>query len=346
MRRSSALWKLAGVAGAGTLFAPSWIRAQAPDTVQVADIRAVTDAPLFIAHEKGFFREVGIAAQFQDFTSGATMISSLGAGQLDVGGGAASAGLFNAFGRGIAIEIVADRGRSKPGYGFVPLVVRTELVTSGAFKSPADLKGLRVAEPAKGTANLCQIVKVLETAGLTYDDVRHVYLGFSDQLTALRNGSIDASTMVEPYATLAKNLGVGVVVMGDDKFYPNQEVSLIFYSQQFAQRRNDVAKRFMVAYLRGQRFFLGALKGPHLAGPNAGEVIEILSKRLKIDPTVLREMTSAYPDPDGRVDQKTLNEDLSIYRSQGLIVGNATVEQIVDMSFASAAAKELGPFRG
>ena len=346
MLRTSFL-RAAGAAAASVAAGfPAVVRAQgAPAAVSIGSALAVTDAPLFIAAELGYFRDAGIAPALQDFSSGATLISSLGAGQLDVGGGSVSAALFNAVSRGISIKIVADRGLSKPGYGFVQLLVRKELITSGKFKTLADLKGLRVAESGKGAANLCQITKALSSVALSYADVQHVFLSPPDQITALGNGSIDATMLAEPYATLAKNLGVCTSFTGTDKFYPNQETSVILYNGQFATQRPEIAKAFMYAYLRAQRKFLDAFQGAHLTGPGSEEIIGILNRRLKIDPVVLRTMVLPFPDPDGHLNIPALNDDLAIYRAEKLLEGPATVEQAVDMSFASAAAKRLGRYR-
>jgi NitT/TauT family transport system substrate-binding protein len=344
MERTAFLRAAGAFSVAGALGRPTTARAQGAAVVNIGSALAVTDAPLFIGADLGYFHDAGITPMLQDFSSGATLISSLGAGQLDVGGGAGSAGLFNAVGRGIAIKIVADRGSSKPGYGFVQLLVRKDLVTSGKFKSLADLKGLRVAESGKGAANLCQITKALQSVGLTYDDVQHVFLSPPDQITALGNGSIDATMLAEPYATQAKHLGVCVSFTGTDTFYPNQETSVILYGGTFATQRPDVAQSFMLAYLRAQRRFLDSFHGAHLTGPGSDQIVEIINRHLKIEPAVLREMVLPYPDPDGRLNVASLNEDLAIFRAQKLIEGTATVEQTVDTKYATAAAKQLGPY--
>ena len=51
--------------------------------------------------------------------------------------------------RGINMKIVADRASDPPGYGFNVLIVRKDLVTSGRYKTPADLKGMKFGEPGK-----------------------------------------------------------------------------------------------------------------------------------------------------------------------------------------------------
>src|SRR5713101_7082326 len=93
------------------------------------------------------------------------MIAPLGAGQLDVGGGATSAGLFNSAARGIGIKIIADKGSNLPGYSYVSLLVRKELVDSGKFKTLQDLKGLRCAEPGRAGSPGSTLNEALKSVG-------------------------------------------------------------------------------------------------------------------------------------------------------------------------------------
>ncbi len=103
----------------------------AADKVTIGIVNAVSDGGLFIAEAKGYFKEAGIEASFVEFDTGAKMVAPLGAGQLDVGGGAASAGLYNAVERGITIKMVADKATNVKGAPFQSFLVRKALVDSG-----------------------------------------------------------------------------------------------------------------------------------------------------------------------------------------------------------------------
>ena len=98
--------------------------AQAPITVTVGAASTTSDAPIYIADKKGYFREEGLAAKVTNFRSAADMVAPLGIGQLDAGAGSASAGLYNAMLQGIKIKIVADKASSAPGYGATKILVR------------------------------------------------------------------------------------------------------------------------------------------------------------------------------------------------------------------------------
>jgi NitT/TauT family transport system substrate-binding protein len=328
------------------LFAAPAAQTQELPTVRVGMLESTTDAPIYIAQQKGYFRDEGINVQIVPFDSGASMIPPLGTGQLDVGAGSPSAGLYNAVERGIAIKIVADLGSDPKGYGFQQLVVRSDLVRSGRFKELKDLKGLTVAGNTPQSTATSTLNVLLKSAGLTLDDIKRVYLSYPDQVVALRTGSIDAALPLEPDATLAVKSGIAVRIVGGDAFYPNQEISVVMYGGPFIKNHRDLGVKFMRAFLRGARFYNDALAGGKLAGPNADETIKILVDETKIkDPAVFRAITPSATNPNGKLNVDSLRTDLGFFRQQGLIEGSIAIDDVVDLSFASEAARALGPYR-
>ena len=77
---------------------PSLARAQA-ETVKLGDLAAISNAAIYIAIEKGFFKEQGVNTEISNFASAAKMVPALVVGELEVSVGSASAGLFNAVAR-------------------------------------------------------------------------------------------------------------------------------------------------------------------------------------------------------------------------------------------------------
>jgi NitT/TauT family transport system substrate-binding protein len=121
---------------------------------------------------------------------------------------------------------------------------------------------------------------------------------------------------------------------------------LLLYSENFVTRRSDAARAFMRAYLRAVRFYNGALKDGRMIGPNADDVIAILSQTTSIkDPAIYKSITPTGMNPDGKVNVDSLAADLAFYKEQGLIEADVKVEQIVDHSFVEMALRQLGPYR-
>ncbi len=337
---------LRGALGASLLAVMS-VAASAADKVTIGMVNAVSDGTLFIAQDKGYFGAEGIEAEFVEFDTGAKMVAPMGAGQLDVGGGAASAGLYNAVERGINIKLVADKATNVKGAPFQVFLARKELVESGKVKSLADMKGRKVAITGAGGSDASVLNEAMKSAGLKYDDVEKVYLGFPQHAPAFQNGAIDGSITTEPTTTNIVRLGAAVILTGNDAFYPNAQTATIMYSGDFAQKRREVATRFMKAYLRAARDFNDAMVGGKLQGPGADELIAILARRTVIkNPEVLRNMTMHGVNPDGALNVESMRKDLAFFKETGDVTSKSvSVEQVLDESFAAEAAKTLGPYK-
>jgi NitT/TauT family transport system substrate-binding protein len=319
--------------------------AQAPVVVNVGAASTTSDAPIYIADKKGYFREEGLEAKVTNFRSAADMVAPLGIGQLDAGAGSASAGLYNAMLQGIKIKIVADKASSSPGYGATKILIRKDHIDSGRFKELKDFKGMKFAMNAPGVSNTATLNALLKSVGLKYSDVDTVNLPFPDHVAALSNKGVDASASVEPGPTIAIKNGFAVLVKADDEIIPNPQIAGLLYSENFGNKP-EVAKKFMRAYLRAVRFYNGALKDGRMIGPNADEVIAILAEATPIkDAAIYRAITPTGMNPDGKVNVQSLADDLAFYQEQGLITGDIRADQVVDHSFVEAALKELGPYK-
>ena len=321
--------------------------ARALEKVSIGIVGAASDITVFLAEKKGFLREEGLEGNYLNFNSAAKMIAPLGAGQLDVGAGAWSAGLYNAVDRGIPIKIVADKATNRAPYDYRVVLVRKALVESGAVKSFADFKGRKVGIVAAGAGDNSSLNVALKSVGLTLDDVERVYLGFSAQIVAMSNGGIDAAFNADPNATEGEREGIAVRFAPYSSFYPVEETGVILFGPSFLEAHRDVAQKFVRAYLKAVRFYDGALKGGKIAGPGADEVIAALGELTKKpDPTLYRAMTPAWSNPDGRIDMPSLKQDLAFFKESGDYKGKLTGEELIDGSFVEAALKDIGPWGG
>ena len=318
----------------------------AADLVKVGVLNTSGDIAVHIANEKGYFKQENIEAELIVFDASAKMIASLGVGDLDVGGGATAVSLFNAIDRKVGVRIVADKGRTEPGYIYQSLMIRKELIENGRFKGYADLKGLKIAQGAAGVGPLSVLNQAALKGGINYADIEKLFMSFPQQVAALRTGAIDGSIMNEPYKTLAAQEGVAIEFAPTEDVFTNYELSLLFFGDQFRQQRADVAKRFMRAFLRGARDYNDALsKARWRTDGGADEVISIFSKKLNMPEQLVRKITPQATDPDGEPKLESIRRDLAFFQEQGDVTNKALrVEDCIDLSFARDAARELGPY--
>lgn len=325
-----------------TIFGPI-DEAWAVDKVNVGLGGSSVDTPFYLARDKGFFKDENIDVNFTVFASGAGEIAPLGTGELEVGSGAASVGLYNAIARGIDIRVVADKGHTAPGYQYQSLIVRKSLVSSGKFKSLKDLKGKRVGMAAQGVTTLSYLNEAAKAGGISFSDITPVYMPMPDQVAAMRNNALDASILPEPPGTMIVDAGIGVRFMNTEDFYPYGEVTMVFYGAKFLNEKPQLARRFMRAYLRGVRAYDDSLKDGKIK-TSAADMIALMTKYFKLTPDLVTKMYAPAVNPNGRILVKSMQKDLDFFREQGWVKQPVDLSKVIDMSIADKASADLGPY--
>jgi len=326
------------------LAASAPIAAPAAATVRMGCIQGASDAGMFIAEEHGYFREQGITLDCTNFASATEMVAPLAAGQLDVGGGAPSAGLGNALSRGVTLKIVADKGSTPPGFGYAGIVIRRDLWDSGV-RTPADLRGRKVIlNTVAGSSMEAALDRALRDYGLTTADVELLALAFPDMAAALANRSADAVYPIEPFVVLPVDQGSGSLWARTDEWYPGEQIAVLLYSSEFAEAQRDVGRRFMLAYLRALRDYNDAFQKGDQA--KRRDVVDILIRNTPLkDAALYEKMAMPGLDPNGRVNLQALEQDQEYYLRTGKQQTPIDLTQVVDSSFADWAVQQLGTYR-
>jgi NitT/TauT family transport system substrate-binding protein len=320
--------------------------ASAADKVKVAIIGGTSDAGIYIAQAKGWFKEAGLDVETIRMDSGARMIGPLSTGDIDVGTGVISAGLYNAVLRGIKVKVVASKGRNVLGQSFQSIVVRKDLIDSGKVKSVADLVGKKFALTGPGAVDNATLDEAMQKAGKSIKDVNTAYLGIPAQLAAYQNKGIDASVLPEPFKTqaIAKDLVRELMPVAEVR--NNMDVGSIMFSDAFMTKRKDVAQKFMNTYIRGVRYYNSAIADGKLKGKTSADVIAILAQYSTLkDKKLLATITPTFMDPDGNFNIRSVEMDLAFSKKIGMVKGKIEVAQILDRSFVETAIKTLGPYK-
>jgi NitT/TauT family transport system substrate-binding protein len=310
------------------------------ETVRVGVLNIASDAPLYWAEERGYLREVGLTIETSRFDSAQRMTTPLGADQLDIGAGAPGPGLYNAIQRGINVRIVADRGRLTPGARFNCLVVRKELLDSGAVHGIADLRGHIVAENVPGTITDYVLDKVLRERGVDPAELTYVTVPFPDMLNAFSNSHIDAAFLVEPFITVSEQRGVSQCWRPTGDLAPNFQLAVLLYGPTFAEQRSDSARRFMMAFVRAVRDYYRAFFGD---GQGRPELLDLITRTTRIkDRALLEQLAPTWMDPNGSVNVESLGDVQHYYFARGDMEAEVPMDQVVDTTFTDYAVERLG----
>lgn len=341
MKRSTPAVLLCAVALA---LVASAVPASGQAVLRLGVVASVSDAGFFVAQEKRYFAEEGLTVEFIPFQTAALMVAPLGVGQLDAGGGAVSAGLFNALARGIDLRIVADKGTIRIGQSYEGLVIRKDLVDGGRYKGPGDLRGMRIGLPARGISPQITLWGFARLGNVNIEEVQIVVMPFPDMPAALANKAIDGAILIEPFKTQAVEDKVGVLVETADKVYPDHQVAVVLYSPSMRREKVDLGRKFMTAYLRAVRDYNDAFAKKQVQ--KRRDVIAAFAKHTPVkDPSLYDKMVMPYLDPNGAVNRVSLRFDQDWYAQNGFVAQKVNLSLVVDDRFVLHALEKLGRYQ-
>jgi len=218
-------------------------------TLKVAYVPVLAFGPLYRGLAKDYFSAAGIDVDLTVVQSASDAIAFLANGQLDVALGNVGAPFFNAVNRGLEVRVVAGNSVNPPDaptLASAPMLVRRQLVDDGLVKSPADLKGRKVAINAPGGIQEYSLGKVLEGTSLSMADLEVQMLAFPDMLAALTNGAIDVAMVPEPFSATAREQGVAAVLVPNPS--PSATVTaVLFGGTLLSPDKERVARAFLGA---------------------------------------------------------------------------------------------------
>jgi NitT/TauT family transport system substrate-binding protein len=157
--------------------------------------------PLTIAERKGYFKEQGLDVEISDFAGGARSLQALVGGSIDVVTGAYEH-TIRMQAKGQDIRAVLELGR------FPGIAVGIRKDKAAFYKSPADLKGMKIGVTAPGSSTNMLVNFLLAQAGLTPQDASFIGVGSAaSAVAAIRKGELDAISHLEPVLSMLEKDG-------------------------------------------------------------------------------------------------------------------------------------------
>lgn len=313
-----------------------------PVVVRAATTPSLSNGGRYVAMERGYFEEEGIQIEDVPSDTSTQLFPALAAGQIDLLAGGPTAGLYNAIAQGIPVRIVLDQWTAYPGNEAGGLLIRKDLIDSGRVREVADLRGLRISYTTKGHTTQKLVSDLLATANLTLSDVQEVELTYGDLNLALGSGNVDGGITIEPFGGRAVADGYAVRWRAWPEIAPYDNPALIMYSETFAEQKNEVAKRYARAYIRGLREYTDA----RLKGINREFVIAAFQKHTALKDRALYDIVP-WPssNPDGRVNAEAIAAVQDWLHERGYVPTKVDLSKVIDNQFADFAVAQLGPYQ-
>ena len=304
---------------------------QEPVHLKVTSQPYLSFAPYYIAQAEGYFAEEGLEVEFVELT-GEEATPLLIQGELDVTVGF---GVYylNAMARGAEVKVVADKGHiGTTGCSSGALVVRRELFETGELDSVAEMEG-RTVPLRSASMEEYYLEKLLDTAGLTVDDLVLTFMPQPAELEAMAQGTIDLSMASEPWATRHVRTGNAVLWMPYNELVPGEQHVTVVYGPSLLHTNPDAGRRFMVAYLRGVRQYSEGKTERNL---------EIMAEFSGLDEEFLQAACWYDFYDDGHVNVKSLLDFQQWAVEKGYLDSVVPPDQFYDPSFIDYASQVLG----
>ncbi len=226
--------------------------------------------PAYIAHEKGFFKELGLDISYSINPAAWVLPAKLISGEISFGI-IPWTRTVSARDNGDDMVVIAGSG-----YEEAATVVRRD---SGITRL-SELKGKRISLPAEGGMKDLTSQALFKKYDITPENTEIIRLPSGDAaMLSLLSGRADATTNVEPYATMAVKLGIGKVIARGKDVLPKTPGCSITTTNEFIQDHPEMTLNFLKAILKAEEF----------CNKEAVEAAEISSKYTGISAEIIRE---------------------------------------------------------
>ena len=298
--------------------------------VKVGVLRLSSSAPVFIAQDKGYFRDAGLDVELKFFDAAQPIAVATTSGDVDFGVTAFTAGLYNLAGKG-TLKVIGGMSREKAGYPLIGYFASNNAYAAG-LKTPRDLAGKRIAVTQIGSSFHYSLGLLADKYGFKLSGVKVLPMqSLSNAAAALKGETVDAALL--PVSTARKLIDDGGAKLlgwvGDETPW---QLGAVFASPKTLTNKQLVTK-LLAALERADREYhdviLAAVSdGKAPINEQTKPLLEIIAKytNLPLEQVV---GNCAYIDRDGRLDVKNVANQIEWLQAQGFVDKGFGVDAIM-----------------
>ncbi|KJC48227.1 ABC transporter substrate-binding protein [Bradyrhizobium sp. LTSP857] len=330
---------IARLAAAGLVAIMAMGTARAEDALKakIGVLRLSSSAPVFIAQDKGYFRDAGLDVELKFFDAAQPIAVATTSGDIDFGVTAFTAGLYNLAGKGV-LKVIGGMSREKAGYPLIGYFASNNAYAAG-LKTPKDLAGKRVAVTQVGSSFHYSLGLLADKYGFKLAEVKIIPLqSLSNAAAALKGETVDAALL--PISTARKLMDDGGAKflgwVGDETPW---QLGAVFASPKTLTNKVLVTKLLGVLAKADREYhdvILAAMKdGVAPINEQTKPLLEIIAKytNLPLEQVV---GNCAYIDPDGKLDVKNVDNQIKWLQEQGFADKGFDANMIIAKDFVKA----------
>ena len=278
--------------------------------------------PLVVTQRLGLFREAGVEVDISDFAGGSRALQALVGGSADV--------VTGAFDHTIQMQ-----AKNQPVVALVELgqfpgfVLALLNAKAAAYRSPADLKGMKIGVTAPGSSTHFMALQLMAKSGLKPDDASFLGVGATTTaVAAVKRGEIDAIVNTDPAVALLQREGLIKIVAdtrtrdGTREVYGGIYPAAVMYAPPaFIEKNPRTVQALVNAFVRGLAFMRS-----HAPEEVAAVVPEEYA--LGDKPLYVQAIKNSLPmfSPDGRFAREGAETAYSVLKAFDPDVRNAKID--------------------
>lgn len=320
-------WTLVVLVACLFVAAPSYVSAAPAKVVVVVPHRVLftVAVPIYVAQERGFFKESGIDVDVVFTKGGGENVQAVVSGDAQVGLSTGFFAVLSAFAKGAPVKIVASEITGMDTFWYA--------LGNSPIRKFEDLAGKKVAYSLPGSSShmaVLAIVDQLKAKGLKPGEPVSLG-GIPDTFTGTKTGQTDAGWSVAPFFLDRVEKGeIRIVVKGSEIIALNDLTMRVhFANADFARKQPEALKGFLRAHQKAVDFMFES--------PRETTKIWIKRAELKLpEATVLKTWEfysrAALAAKPVRGVEKTM-EDAVKFKFLKAPLSQAEVAKLIDLSY-------------
>jgi NitT/TauT family transport system substrate-binding protein len=308
---------------------------------KVGVLRFVSSGALFVAVERGYFKQEGLDVDLTFFDAAQPIAVAVVTGDVDFGLTAFTAGLFNLAGRG-GLKVIAAQAKEAKGYEG-NAILASKAAWENGLRKVEDLKGRSLGITQVGSSFHYQIGQIarIERFDLKSIDLKPLQ-SLANMAAALKGNQVDA-------IIIAPHLARQLLASGDAKLLgwysdlDEYQFGALFTSPKMIAGRRGTIEKFVRAYQQGAGDFSAALLRRDDSGNRTFDAAshaiaaQIAKHVYPSEPAEkaagLVEASTFYVDPQARLNVGDIYGQIAWYKSQGMVDASVDPKALIDLSF-------------
>ena len=300
------------------------VPALAQETVRfaVGGKSAVFYLPLSVTERLGYFKDAGLDVEIADVASGGRTLQSIVGGSAEIG--------IGTFDHTIQMQAKNQPVVALLQYGRYPGFVLAMMAgKADRYKTPADLKGLKIGVTSPGSSTHFMAAYMLVRNGLKADDASFIGTGTtSTAVAAARRAEIDAIVSSDPMMTMMETEKL-VKVVADTRTaegtravyggpYPG---GVIYAAQSYIERHPQAVQKVVDAFVHGLKW---------ISSHSAEDIARLMPEEYALGnrPMYVKALELSKPmySPDGHFEPGAVDTAYAVLKLFDPAVAGATID--------------------